>query len=105
MTHTEWAEETLKRLPVLVEKSRRVKLFVIGTPDGGVVVDDVIQAEYNGLIALLADGQMAGKMQKHTPLGITWPPISNPSLAVTFRSSGIVKTEFIRKFSFRHAIM
>jgi hypothetical protein len=51
MTHAEWAEETLKPLTVLAEKSRGVKLVVIGTPYGGVVVDDVIQAEYNGLVA------------------------------------------------------
>lgn len=58
MTHTKWAEESLKRLPALVEKSRGVKLVVVSTPDGGVVMDDVVKAEYNGLIAMLADSHI-----------------------------------------------
>ena len=52
MAHAEWTEETLKRLPVLAEKSRGVKPVVIVAPDGRVVVDDVIQTEYNRLVAL-----------------------------------------------------
>lgn len=42
MTHTEWAQEPFKSLTILVEESRGIKLVVVGTPDGRVVMDDVV---------------------------------------------------------------
>lgn len=58
MTHTEWTEETLKPLPVFAEESGGVKLVMVGTPDGRIMVDDVVQAEYNSLVALLAESHV-----------------------------------------------
>jgi hypothetical protein len=52
MPYAKGAEETFELLSLLPKEPRRIKLIVVTSPDVWVVMDNMVRAEYRGLVVV-----------------------------------------------------